>query len=82
MALGSGDQCPDGYVRVGGAPENVKVTIADMPGHKMGEEYRTDGGIEFDPAEDWAARADAIPQALETAIAKRSPSVIPVGSGW
>jgi hypothetical protein len=42
-----------------------------MPGRKMGEEYRTDGGIEFDPAEDWAARADAIPQALETAMRKK-----------
>jgi hypothetical protein len=52
-------------------PKNVEVTIADMPGRKMGEEYRTDGGIEFDPAEDWAARADVIPQALETAIRKK-----------
>jgi hypothetical protein len=68
---GPGDQWPDGYVRVGGATKNVEVTIADMPGRKMGEEYRTDGGIEFDPAEDWAARADAIPQALETAIRKK-----------
>jgi hypothetical protein len=57
---GPDDQWPDGYVRVGGATKNVEVTIADMPGRKMGEEYRTDGGIEFDPAEDWAARADAI----------------------
>ncbi len=37
----------------------------------MGEEYRTDRGIEFDPVEDWIARADAIPQALETAVRKK-----------
>lgn len=68
---GPSDQWPDGYVRLGGVTKNVEVTIADMPGRKMGKEYRTDGGIELDPVEDWAARADAIPQALETAIRKK-----------
>ena len=68
---GPDDQWPDGYVRVGETTKNVEVTIADMPGRKMGKEYRTDSGIEFDPVEDWAARADAIPEALETAIRKK-----------
>ena len=68
---GPEDQWPDGYLQVGGATKNVEVTIADMPGRKMGEEYRTHGGIECDPAENWASRANAIPQALETAIRKK-----------
>jgi hypothetical protein len=68
---GPNDQWPDGYVRVGGATKSVEVTIADMPGRKMGKEYRIDSEIEFDPLEDWIARADVIPQALETAIRKK-----------
>ena len=45
--------------------------MALMPGRKMGKEYRTDDGIEEDPVEDWIARADAIPEALEAAIQKK-----------
>ena len=38
----------------------------------MGKEYLTDSDIELDdPVEDWIARADAIPEALETAIRKK-----------
>jgi hypothetical protein len=37
----------------------------------MGKEYRTDNDIEFDSVEDWIARADAIPEALETAVRKK-----------
>jgi hypothetical protein len=65
------DRWPDGFVRVGGAVKNVEVTIADMPNRRMGMEYRTDRGSEFDPVEDWIARADAIPEALETAIRRK-----------
>jgi len=79
---GPDDQWPDGYVRVGGATKSVEVTIADMPGRKMGKEYRTDGKIEFDPVEDWITRADAIPQALETAIGRRSLSTTEAVCGW
>jgi hypothetical protein len=46
---GPNDQWPDGYVRIGGVVKSVEVTIALMPGRKMGEEYRTYGGIENDP---------------------------------
>jgi hypothetical protein len=37
----------------------------------MGTEYRSENGIEDDPVEDWIARADAIPEALEAAIQKK-----------
>jgi hypothetical protein len=30
-----------------------------MPGRRMGEEYKFTTGIQSDPVEDWAARADA-----------------------
>jgi hypothetical protein len=62
------DGWPDGYVRAGGEVKNVEVTIALMPGRKMGEEYKFVTDIEFDPVEDWIARADAIPEALESAV--------------
>jgi hypothetical protein len=66
---GPKDQWPDGYVQVDRVIKNVEVTIALMPGRRMGDEYELDcDSIEFDPVEDWIARADAIPQALETAI--------------
>ncbi len=65
------DRWPDGYVRSQGAVKNVEVTIALMPGRKMGEEYKLATGIEFDPVEDWLARADAIPEALENAISRK-----------
>lgn len=68
---GPNEQWPDGYVRADGKIKNVEITIALMPGRKMGEEYKVDTGIEFDPVEDWVARADAIPQALEKAIGKK-----------
>jgi hypothetical protein len=68
---GPDDQWPDGYVRVGRAVKSVEVTIALMPGRQMGKEYRSDSGIEDDPVEDWIARADAIPEALEAAIQRK-----------
>jgi hypothetical protein len=69
---GPDDRFPDGYVRIAGERKNVEVTIADMPGRKMGDEYKIDDtGIEWDPVEDWVARADAIPGALEAAVARK-----------
>lgn len=69
---GPNEQWPDGYVRVDSATKSVEVTIALLPGRKMGKEYLTDSDIELDdPVEDWIARADAIPEALETAIRKK-----------
>lgn len=68
---GPDDQWPDGYVRVDPTTMNVEATIADMPGRKIGKEYQTASGIEEDPVEDWIARADAVPDALEAAIQKK-----------
>jgi hypothetical protein len=68
---GPDDRWPDGYVRTGGTIKYVEVTIALMPGRKMGAEFKVDTGIEPDPVEDWEARADAIPEALEAAINRK-----------
>lgn len=70
---GPDERWPDGYVRIGAAIKSIEVTIALLPGRKMGKEYLTDSDdIELDdPVEDWIARADAIPEALETAIRKK-----------
>jgi hypothetical protein len=62
------EQCPDGHVKIGLRVENVEVTVALMPGRKMWDEYQFEGKLELDPVENWAARADAIPGALEKAI--------------
>ena len=70
--MSNGRTAMDGYVRVDGATKSVEVTIALLPDRKMGKEYLTDSDIELDdPVEDWIARADAIPEALETAIRKK-----------
>jgi hypothetical protein len=69
---GPDDRWPDGYVRTAGATKNVEVTIALLPGRKMGAEYKTGTGtIEHDPVENWVARGDAIPGALEAAITRK-----------
>ena len=52
-----------------------------MPRRKMAEEYRTNNGIEDDPVEDWVARADAIPEALEVAIRKKIAKPAMAGGG-
>jgi hypothetical protein len=67
-----GERWPDGFVRTrGGRVVNIEATIALMPGRKMGEEYKFESGVQFDPVENWVARADAIPEALESAIKKK-----------
>jgi hypothetical protein len=66
------EQWPDGYVRSRrGRVINVEVTIALMPGRKMGDEYKFESRIEYDPVENWVARADAIPEPLESAIKRK-----------
>jgi hypothetical protein len=64
------EQWPDGYVKIDGRIENVEVTIALMPGRRMWDEYEPGAKlvVEHDPVEDWVARADAIPAALDKAI--------------
>jgi len=47
-------------VRIGTKIENVEVTIAMVPGRRLGDEYRSIG--------DWLERANQIPEALERAM--------------
>jgi hypothetical protein len=61
------DQWPDGFVRVNKRTIKVEVT-STHGGRKLGEEYREPRGMRFDPVEDWHARADSIPDYLDTAI--------------
>jgi hypothetical protein len=63
-------QWPDGYIEVDRVQKNVEVTIADMPGRRMGDEYRdlVKDVLQHDPVEDWIKRAEAIPGALDQAI--------------
>jgi hypothetical protein len=67
---GPSEQWPDGYVCIGKKIENVEVTIALTDGRRMADEYRPNPGkkMELDPVDNWAARAEGIPAALERAI--------------
>jgi hypothetical protein len=64
-------QWPDGFVRIAGKTHNVEVT-STHGGRRLGEEYRNVSGPTLDPVEDWAARADTIPNFLDEAISKKS----------
>jgi hypothetical protein len=67
------EQWPDGYVQIGGKIENVEVTAAHLPGRRMWDEYKPGEKfvVEEDPVEDWVARAEAIPAALDGAISNK-----------
>jgi hypothetical protein len=67
------EQWPDGYVQIGRKIENVEVTAAHLPGRRMWDEYKPGEKlvVEHDPVEDWVARAEAIPAALDKAIADK-----------
>ena len=46
----SSDQWPDGFIELGQATINVEITIALMPGRKMGDEYKFDTGLRVRPS--------------------------------
>lgn len=58
---------PDGYVKIQNRTFNVEVTSTHGD-RKLGEEYRHVKGWQFDPGENWVARADSIPKYLDEAI--------------
>jgi hypothetical protein len=64
-------QWPDGFVRIAGKTHDVEVT-STHGGRRLGEEYRAISGPTLDPVENWAARADTIPNFLDEAISKKS----------
>lgn len=65
------ERWPDGQVKISTHTFNVEVT-STHGGRKLGEEYRKTKGtelvVEYDPVEDWVARADSIPEYLDQAI--------------
>jgi hypothetical protein len=63
------EQWPDGQVQIGGEIINIEITIALVPGRRLGAEYRFPGRTELDPVENWIERAAVIPGALDNAIA-------------
>lgn len=64
------EQWPDGYI-----DENRKIEVTSVmePGRRLGDEYRTAGGVvEDDPGEDWHKRVDTIPVALNAGLARKA----------
>jgi hypothetical protein len=68
---GPNEQWPDGYISTHGEIQNIEATIALLPGRKMGDEYKFSEATRIDRVEDWIAAADALPAALEEAIARK-----------
>ena len=66
------DRWPDGQVWIKQETKSVEITVALTAGRKMGDEYKPGPEIfTFDPVENWVARAEGIPAALEKAITKK-----------
>ena len=65
------EEWPDGKVRLGSATENLEVTIALVPGRRLGAEYRFPGKTELDHVDNWVEHAALIPAALDKAIADK-----------
>jgi hypothetical protein len=65
------EQWPDGYVRIGNETKNVEITSADVPGRRIGDEYKFPTEAKLDPVDNWVQRAAAIPGALEKAISAK-----------
>ena len=65
------DQWPDLEVRLNDNLIRFEAIEADVPGRKRGDEYRQPPKMVEDPVEDWIARAEAVPGALQTAVRKK-----------
>ncbi len=70
------DEWPDFEIEVNNSVEVFELTEADLPERKRGEEYRSasDAGfpVEDDPVEEWAERANLVPQAITAAVLKKA----------
>ena len=68
------EEWPDGYVERHGICFRAEVVSMDLPGRRIGDEYKDCDLAVWrpDPVENWIARADAIPAALETGLAKKA----------
>jgi hypothetical protein len=63
---------PDGFVIIGDMQIPIEMTETLEPGRVRGREYRPGTpDIEFDPGENWIARANKIPMALQKQIQKK-----------
>jgi hypothetical protein len=64
---------PDFELKTDSRIEQFECVEADVAGRRRGEEYRNADPSKtyFDPVENWIARAEAIPPALQKAIEKK-----------
>lgn len=69
------DDWPDFQVSKEGLVRTFESVEADMPGRRRGDEYKgwkkSNYRPEHDKIENWRARRDAIPQALDTVVQKK-----------
>lgn len=69
--VGQSAQWPDGQTGSPKAPVNIEITEVLEEGRRRGDEYREGKETEKETAEDWRARALAIPGQLEKAIERK-----------
>jgi hypothetical protein len=78
------DEWPDFELEAGQQVRKFEAIIADLPGRRIGEDYKNmdPGGntIVDDPAENWRKRAAQIPAALKTAAKKKVDKGYPATS--
>jgi len=65
------DQWPDLEVELDDQLIRFEAIEADMPDRRRGDEYKLAPRMYEDPVENWVARAEAVPGALQTAVRKK-----------
>ena len=65
------DQWPDLEVELDDQLIRFEAIEADLPDRRRGDEYKLAPQTSEDPVEDWIARAEAVPGALQTAVRKK-----------
>jgi hypothetical protein len=67
------EQWPDGYLEIGAATKSLEITEVMEPARRRGDEIKNLGPeIQMDPVQNWVARAEAIPAALNAAIERKA----------
>jgi hypothetical protein len=63
------ERWPDGYIETGRVAKSVEITEVMEPTRRRGDELKNPGPeMQMDPVENWVARAEAIPVALNDRI--------------
>lgn len=65
------DHWPDMEVQLDGDLIRFEAVEADVPNRRRGDEYKQAPQMMEDPVEDWIARAEAVPGALQVAVEKK-----------